>query len=120
MDVTARMYRTPTFRSARNVFLAKGTTANPSSTGTIMTIGTRAKAILSASRGTRSSLVMSLTRSTMGCSRPKGPHRLGPTRLWTLPINRRSPPDEDGGPQEHPVDQDEHDDEAGDEVVQGA
>ena len=89
-DVTASTYSTPTLRSANAVSLANGTTASTRITGITMTMGTARKVIRSALAGVRSSLVSSLTRSAMGWSIPKGPHLLGPTRLWKRPSIRRS------------------------------
>ena len=90
IDVTARMYRIPTFRFARAVSLAKGTTAIIRITGATIATGTMANTIRSAPLGVRSSLVSSFTRSANGCSMPNGPHRFGPIRLWNRPIKRRS------------------------------
>ena len=89
-DVTASTYNTPMFRSARAVFLAKGTTAIMRITGISMAMGTRVKTRRSALAGVVSSLKNSLSMSAMGCSRPKGPQRLGPMRFWNRPIRRRS------------------------------
>ena len=90
MEVTASMYRTPTFRFASAVSLANGTTASVSITGATIPMGTSMNTIRSAVPGVRSSLNSSLTRSAMGCNSPKGPQRLGPTRFWNLPISFRS------------------------------
>ena len=65
-DVTAIMYRTPTFKSARKVFLAKGITAIVRRRGATMTTGTRVKASLSAPAGIRSSFEISFRISAIG------------------------------------------------------
>ena len=90
MEVTARIYSTPTFRLAKAVSLAKGTTASINITGASMTTGTMKNTARSAVPGVRSSLKTSLSRSAKGWKRPKGPHRLGPSRFWNLPMRRRS------------------------------
>src|SRR5689334_23379742 len=40
--------------------------------------------------GSRLSLRISLIRSAIGCRRPNGPTRLGPSRFWRRPSSRRS------------------------------
>ena len=40
--------------------------------------------------GTIDCLRSSLPRSAIGCSRPAGPTRFGPSRTWKRPISRRS------------------------------
>ena len=56
----------------------KGTTANESSTVTIMMAGAMMKTALSANGGSQSSLVKILIMSATTCSSPNGPTRFGP------------------------------------------
>ena len=90
MEVTARIYKTPTFKFAKAVSLAKGTTAIVRITGANIATGTIANNSRSALLGVRSSLVSSFTRSAIGWRRPNGPQRFGPIRLWNRPMSLRS------------------------------
>ena len=67
-----------------------GTTAQAASAGMIVMIGPRKKRPRLAAVGTMISLKISLTASAMGCSRPNGPTRFGPGRIWLQPIALRS------------------------------
>ena len=83
--------------------MLKGTTANISITGASMAMGTIRKTILSAPPGVRSSLKMSLTKSAMGWSSPKGPHRFGPNRFCIRPISFRSIQEKMAAPSNTPL-----------------
>ena len=74
----------------RKESLPKGITATTTRTGTTRTMGAMLNTGRSASSGTVSSLTISLTVSAMGCSIPKGPHRLGPSLDWKRPMARLS------------------------------
>jgi len=66
---------------------AKGTTAHAASAGMIIRIGPRMNRPRSALVGTTISFSSSFTPSAMGCSRPRGPTRLGPMRICIQPIS---------------------------------
>ena len=68
----------------------KGITAHAASAGMMVMIGPKKNRPLLAAVGAMISLVSSLTASAMGCSRPSGPVRLGPTRIWVKPMALRS------------------------------
>ena len=61
---------------------AKGITAKVTSAGKTASMGPMRKKSLADFAGSVSSLRMFLRPSAMGCSRPKGPTRLGPVRSW--------------------------------------
>ena len=67
-----------------------GTTAHAASAGMIVMIGPRKKRPRLAAVGTMISLKISLTASAIGCSKPHGPTRFGPGRIWVQPIALRS------------------------------
>jgi hypothetical protein len=89
-ELIANKYKTPTFRSTKEVSLANGITAAIRIKEATIIIGTKVKAIRSAPAGIKSSFVISLKRSAIGCNNPNGPHLLGPILFWNLPNNRRS------------------------------
>ena len=102
IDVTARTYKMPTFRFARAVSLAKGTTAIMSTTGASMATGTIMKTMRSAPAGVRSSFRINFTTSAIGWSMPNGPQRLGPNRLWNRPMSLRSNQEKSPAPSSTP------------------
>ena len=65
-------------------------TENESSAGTRETIGAAIYRNLFECVGMTSSLKRNFRPSAMGCSRPNGPTRVGPGRIWTRAINLRS------------------------------
>ena len=67
-----------------------GTTARMIKAGTTVMMGARMKMSLSAPPGISSSLKISLRPSAAGCSRPHGPARFGPTRVWNRAATLRS------------------------------
>ena len=67
-----------------------GTTAQAASAGMMVMIGPRKNRPRLAAVGTMISLKISLTASAIGCSRPNGPTRFGPGRIWLQPIAFRS------------------------------
>ena len=67
-----------------------GTTAQAASAGMIVMTGPRKNRPRLAAVGTMISLKISLTASAIGCSRPSGPTRFGPGRIWLQPIALRS------------------------------
>ena len=68
----------------------KGTTAQAANAGMIVMIGPSTNRPLLAAVGMMISLVSSFSASAMGCSKPNGPTRLGPKRIWVKPIALRS------------------------------
>ena len=67
-----------------------GITAQAASAGMIVITGPRKNKLLLAAVGTMISLKISFTASAIGVSRPQGPTRLGPGRIWVQPIALRS------------------------------
>ena len=67
-----------------------GITAHAASAGMMVMIGPRKNRPLLATVGTMISLVSSFSASAIGCSRPSGPIRFGPIRIWVKPIALRS------------------------------
>ena len=64
----------------------KGITAQAASAGMMVMIGPRTKRPLLAAVGMMISLVSNLSASAIGCSKPNGPVRFGPTRTCVKPI----------------------------------
>ena len=56
----------------------------------IVMTGPRKNRPLLAAVGTMISLKISFTASAIGCSRPSGPTRFGPGRIWVQPMALRS------------------------------
>ena len=67
-----------------------GTTTQAASAGMMVITGPRKNRPLFAAVGTMISLKISFTASAIGCSRPSGPTRFGPGRIWLQPIALRS------------------------------
>ena len=89
-EVMATMKTRPMLRRLIQLLLPSGMTENTIKPMAVKTMGARVKTGLSAPSGTVSSFSMSLMTSAMGCSRPNGPQRLGPTRDWNRPSALRS------------------------------
>jgi hypothetical protein len=68
----------------------KGITTQAASAGMMVMIGPMMNRLGVAFAGTTISLSSSLSASAIGCSRPSGPTRFGPTRMWIQPISLRS------------------------------
>ena len=68
----------------------KGTTAQAASAGMMVMIGPSTNRPLLAAVGMMISLVSSLSASAIGCSKPNGPTRLGPSRICVKPMALRS------------------------------
>ena len=68
----------------------KGMTAQAARAGMMVMIGPRKNRPLFAAVGRMISLKISLTASAIGVSRPQGPTRFGPGRIWLQPIALRS------------------------------
>jgi len=67
-----------------------GTTAQAASAGMMVMTGPRKNRFRFAAVGTMISLKTSLIASAIGCSRPSGPTRFGPGRIWLQPMALRS------------------------------
>jgi len=65
-------------------------TAHAASAGMMVMIGPSTKRPLLAAVGMMISFVSSFSASAIGCSRPKGPTRLGPSRICVKPMALRS------------------------------
>src|ERR1019366_1426212 len=89
----AETTRRPTFTSATKIDLANGITAKALSAVMVETHGANQKMALSDSAGMMSSLSSNFTASAMGCSRPCGPTRIGPSRTWKSASTLRSTSD---------------------------
>ncbi|MDT4831492.1 hypothetical protein FQZ97_650060 [compost metagenome] len=68
----------------------KGITAHAASAGMMVMMGPSRNRPLLATVGRMISLVISLSASAIGCSRPSGPMRFGPTRICVKPMALRS------------------------------
>ena len=88
--VIPMMNSAPTFTRPRKLSSPNGTKATTASAGTRRTTGAMLNTGRSAPSGTRSSLVISLTKSASGWKRPNGPHLLGPSRAWKRAMTRLS------------------------------
>src|ERR1035438_6992039 len=77
-DITSR----PTFTSATYKYLLNGITANAVSPVKVDITGASQKMDLSAPLGMISSLMSSFKASAIGCKRPCGPVRMGPSRTF--------------------------------------
>ena len=76
--VMARKNKAPASTSATCMLGPNGNTPQIRMAGTKTKMGGSRKSILSAARGESSSLRISLIASATGCSKPRGPARLGP------------------------------------------
>jgi hypothetical protein len=88
--VIAIRNKRPALTLAKATSGPKGTTAQAASAGMIVITGPRKNNVLLAAVGTMISLNSSLTASAIGCSRPNGPTRFGPGRIWLQPMALRS------------------------------
>jgi hypothetical protein len=69
---------------------ANGITAQAATAGMIISTGASRNSPLFAFDGRIISFIISLMPSATGCSRPSGPTRLGPMRIWIQPMTLRS------------------------------
>ena len=90
MDEIAITYSKPALTSAKTILAWKGITAQAAKAGMITITGAMKYKTLLDRVGEIISFMSNFKASAIGCSKPNGPTRFGPSRICIQPINLRS------------------------------